>query len=50
MKKTKNTKDKIITYTKIPVRIDVMKVPKIAKTIIAPKLEKNGFWKPKKVS
>jgi hypothetical protein len=30
-------------YIRIPVRIDVIKVPKNAKMQIAPKLEKNGF-------
>jgi len=31
------------TYSRIPMKIDVMKVPKITKMQIAPKLEKNGF-------
>jgi hypothetical protein len=35
-------------YTRILVRIDVIKVPKNAKMQIAPKLEKNGFWDKKK--
>lgn len=43
--KQKIEKKEINTYTKIPVTIDVMKVPSIAKVQIAPKLEKNGFWK-----
>lgn len=50
MQKTKTTGDKMITYTKTPVTIDVMKVPRIAKMQIAPKLEKNGFWKTNNVS
>jgi hypothetical protein len=33
----------VATYTRIPVRIDEIKVPKNAKMQIAPKLEKNGF-------
>lgn len=48
--KTKNNKNEVITHTKTPVTIDVMKVPKIAKTQIAPKLEKNGFWKINKMN
>jgi hypothetical protein len=36
-------KNKPPKYTRIPVIIDAIKVPKIAKMQIAPKLEKNGF-------
>lgn len=43
---TDNTKkiiDASSTHTRMPVTIEAMKVPKIAKVIIAPKFEKNGF-------
>jgi hypothetical protein len=36
---------KTISYTKRPVTIEAMKVPRIAKVIMAPKFEKNGFCK-----
>ena len=31
------------SYTKTPVTMEAIKVPTIAKVIIAPKFEKNGF-------
>lgn len=31
-------------YTKTPVTMAAIKVPKIANVTIAPKFEKNGFW------
>jgi hypothetical protein len=31
------------TYTRTPVTMEAIKVPTIAKVIIAPKFEKNGF-------
>jgi hypothetical protein len=31
------------TYTRIPMKIDAIKVPNITKMQIAPKLENNGF-------
>lgn len=33
------------SYTKTPVTMEAIKVPTIAKVIIAPKFEKNGFCK-----
>lgn len=40
---TKKIMDASSTHTRMPVTIEAMKVPKIAKVIIAPKFEKNGF-------
>lgn len=33
------------TYTRMPVTIDAIKVPRIAKVTMAPKFEKKGFYK-----
>jgi hypothetical protein len=35
------------SYTRRPVTIEAMKVPRIANVMIAPKFEKNGFYKRK---
>jgi hypothetical protein len=33
----------MVSYTRSPVTMEAMKVPRIAKVMIAPKFEKNGF-------
>jgi hypothetical protein len=35
---------KMVSYTRRPVTMEAMKVPRIAKVMIAPKFEKNGFY------